>query len=333
MGRTDFHSRTRNLFFIVICCLASLMFSEPALAQAGLARGRVEGTVVDPSGAAVPAADITVRNQSTGVSTTVPSDAEGRFAALSLAPGSYEVTVSKAGFDKLVLKDIAVKVGTTATLRPQLKVGQAAETVTVTGNAPLVDTAQTSMATVVDTQAIESLPLNGRDFTDFVLLTPGATTDGEFGNISFHGLAGNYNNYTVDGGNNNNAFYAQAIGRGTIPYQFSQDIVQEFQVVSTGFEAEFGQSGGGVVNTVTKSGTNQVHGDAYYYILHSALNANDSIDNSLGIPKPSNRRQQFGGTLGGPIARDRLFYIGNYEGQVRNEPVTVNDGPAPGDPR
>ena len=146
--------------------------------------------------------------------------------------------------------------------------------------------------------------------------------------VSFNGISGNFNNYTVDGGNNNNAFFSQQIGRGTIPFQFSEDIVQEFQVNTNGYEAEFGQSGGGLVNTVTKSGGNALHGDAYYYVLDSAMNANDSINNQLGIPKPPNRRQQFGGTVGGPIVKDKLFYLANYEGQIRNEPVTVNNSPA-----
>ena len=126
---------------------------------------------------------------------------------------------------------------------------------------PLVDTTRSSISSVIGQSSIENLPLNGRDFTDFVLLTPGATTDGEFGMVSFNGIAGNFNNYTVDGGNNNNAFFSQQIGRGTIPFQFSEDIVQEFQVNTAGYEAEFGQSGGGLVNTVTKSGGNQFHGD------------------------------------------------------------------------
>jgi hypothetical protein len=172
------------------------------------------------------------------------------------------------------------------------------------------------------------LPLNGRNFTDFALLTPGATTDGDFGMISFNGIAGNFNNYTVDGGNNNNAFFAQQIGRTSIPFQFSEDVIQEFQVTSTGYEAEFGQAGGGLVNSVTKSGGNMVHGDGYYYIQDSAFSANDFIDNSKGIAKPSDRRQQFGGTIGGPIKKDRLFYLANYEGQVRNEPLTVNNSAA-----
>jgi len=207
-------------------------------------------------------------------------------------------------------------------------VGSVDVKVEVNADTPLVDTTRSSVSSMIGQSSIENLPLNGRDFTDFVLLTPGATTDGEFGMVSFNGISGNFNNYTVDGGNNNNAFFSQQIGRGTIPFQFSEDIVQEFQVNTSGYEAEFGQSGGGLVNTVTKSGGNQVHGDAYYYVLDSALNANDSINNQLGIPKPPNRRQQFGGTVGGPLRKDKLFYLVNYEGQVRNEPVTINDEPA-----
>jgi len=305
-----------------------LMLSPTAVhSQSASATGRLEGTVTDSTGAAVPDADITVRNQNTGISTTLQSGAEGDFIFLYLDPGTYEVSIQKAGFNKLVLKDITVTVGTRAIIHPQLAIGRIETTISVSATTPLVDTAESSLGTVVDQQSIESLPLNGRNFTDFALLTPGATTDGDFGMISFNGVAGNFNNYTVDGGNNNNAFFAQQIGR-TIPFQFSEDVIREFEVTSAGFEAEFGQAGGGLVNTVTKSGTNEVHGDTYYYILDSATSANDKINEGQGIAKPHNRRQQFGGTVGGPLIHDRLFYLGNYEGQVRNEPLTVNDGPA-----
>lgn len=283
---------------------------------------------MDSSGGAIPSAIVTARNIATGASFTQPSDDSGHFLFLYLAPGHYEVTVEKHGFEHLVVADVVINVGTTSNLRPQLAVGKVETKVTVTAQAPLVDPAQSALATVVTRQSIDNLPLNGRNFTDFALLTPGATTDGDFGMVSFNGIAGNFNNYTVDGGNNNNAFFSQQIGRTSIPYQFSEDVIQEFQVTSTGFEAEFGQAGGGLVNSITRSGTNDVHGDGYYYILDSAFNANDAINNSLGIPNPSNRRQQFGGSIGGPIQRDKIFYLVNYEGQLRNEPLTVNDAPA-----
>jgi len=149
-----------------------------------------------------------------------------------------------------VLKDITITVGTRAIIHPQLSLGKIDIAVSVSAETPLVDTATSSLGTVVDQSSIESLPLNGRNFTDFALLTAGATTDGDFGMISFNGVSGNFNNYTVDGGNNNNAFFSQQIGRTSIPYQFSEDVIREFQVTSTGFEAEFGQAGGGVVNIV-----------------------------------------------------------------------------------
>ncbi len=319
---------TRVLCITFFFAFALSLLSPFGQAQSAAATGRLEGTVTDSSGAAIGDADVSVSNQNTGVSTSVRSSAEGEFVVLYLDPGTYEVSIRKNGFGKLVLKDITVSVGTRAILHPQLSVGKVESTVTVSAETLLVDTAESSLGTVVNHRSIESLPLNGRNFTDFALLTPGATTDGDFGMISFNGVAGNYNNYTVDGGNNNNAFFAQQIGRTSIPYQFSEDVIREFQVTSTGFEAEFGQSGGGLVNTVTKSGTNKVHGDGYYYILDSATSANDKINEQQGIPKPHNRRQQIGGTIGGPLVRDRWFYLGNFESQIRNEPLTVNNGPA-----
>src|SRR6266436_2970090 len=312
------------VFLFVLICPAG------TFGQTASASGRLEGLVLDSAGAAVPGATVVITNKETSVSTTLKTDEEGHFVALYLPPGVYEVSVEKEGFQKQVLQDTAVEVGTTTTLHPRLTVGHVETSVIVSASAVAVDPTQSSLGTVVDNQSIQSLPLNGRNFTDFALLTPGATTDGDFGMISFNGIAGNFNNYTVDGGNNNNAFFAQQIGRTSIPFQFSEDVIQEFQVTSTGYEAEFGQAGGGLVNSVTKSGGNIVHGDGYYYIQDSAFSANDSINKSLvvPIPKPPNRRQQFGGTIGGPIKKDRLFYLANYEGQVRNEPLTVNDSAA-----
>src|SRR5581483_8939164 len=314
-----------RLSILVVAVFAPICYMH---AQSAAATGRLEGTVTDQTGAAIARTAITVRNQNTGVASNVESSADGEFSALNLEPGNYEVSFQKSGFANLILRDVNIMVGTRTVIKPQLTVGRAAETVTVTGQTPLVDTAASSLGTVVGQESIQSLPLNGRNFTDFALLTPGATTDGDFGMISFNGMSGNYNNYTVDGANNNNAFFEQQIGRTSIPYQFSEDVIREFQVTSTGFEAEFGQSGGGLVNTVTKSGTDNLHGDGYYYILDSATSSNDRINDNLGIPKPHDRRQQFGGTIGGPIVHDRLFYLVNYEGQVRNEPLTVNDAPA-----
>jgi hypothetical protein len=273
----------RIQFFVLVSVLILATFAN---GQSSLATGRVEGTVVDSSGAAVEGSTVLVENQDTGISITQKSDSSGRFVFLNVPPGSYQVTVQKPGFKIDVSKGVQVNVGTTTNLQRELIVGAQDMTVSVVAEVPLVDTTQSGLSAVVDQRAISTLPLNGRNFTDFVKLTPGASTDGDFGMISFNGLAGNYNNYTVDGANDNNAFFEQQIGRTSIPFQFSEDIVQEFQVTSTGFDAEFGQAGGGVVNTVTKSGTNQFHGDGYYYILDSALDANDKVNEENGSQSP-----------------------------------------------
>ncbi len=308
--------------------LSAVLVLAPSIlhSQASSDSGRIEGSVVDSSGALIAGAQITVSNRDTGIPTSVRSDSKGHFDVLSLAPGHYTVVFASAGFGSVEMKEVVVKVGSTSTLEPHLQVGLSETQVEVTAET-LIDTQQSAISSVINRQSIEALPLNGRNFTDFTLLTPGATTDGQ-GMVSFNGVAGNFNNYSVDGANNNNAFFSQQIGRTSIPFQFSEDVIQEFQVTSSGFEAEFGQAGGGLVNSVTRSGTNEVHGDGYYYILDSGLNANDPINKSLSIAKPSNRRQQFGGTLGGPIKKDKVFFIANYEGQVRNEPLTVNNAPA-----
>jgi len=220
--------------------LVFFMLSPTALySQSASATGRLEGTVTDSTGAAVSGANITVRNQNTGISASLQSGGEGDFTFLYLDPGTYEVSIQKTGFNKFLLKDVIITVGTRANIHPQLAVGGFETTISVSGTAPLVDSAESSLGTVVDQQSIDSLPLNGRNFTDFALLTPGATTDGDFGMISFNGVAGNFNNYTVDGGNNNNAFFAQQIGR-TIPFQFSEDVIREFQVTSTGLRPSSG---------------------------------------------------------------------------------------------
>ena len=306
----------------------ALIGAVSVAAQSSSASGRLDGYVTDPSGRAVAGVVVTARNTATGEASSQQTDDRGYFLFLYLSPAHYDVSVNKSGFAPLTLNNVVISLGTTSTLHPRLALGVVETVVSVSADAPLVDTSQSALATVVGRQSIASLPLNGRNFTDFALLTPGATSDGDFGMVSFNGVAGNFNNYTVDGGNNNNAFFAQQIGRTSVPYQFSEDVIQEFQVTSTGFQAEFGQAGGGLVNSVTRSGTNNFHGDAYYYILDSALDANDAINRANGIPKPANRRQQFGATLGGPIRHDKIFYLVNYEGQVRNEPLTVNNNPA-----
>ncbi len=186
---------------LLVCGIGALgWITEPAAAQSGLGSGRIEGTVLDSSGAIVAKAEVTAQNDSTGLSATQMSVSNGYFLFPYLPPGTYHVTIEKAGFKTTKLFNVVVEVGTTVSLRPQLAVGSVDTKVEVSADAPLVDTTRSSVSSVIGQSSIENLPLNGRDFTDFVLLTPGATTDGEFGMVSFNGISGNFNNYTVDGG-------------------------------------------------------------------------------------------------------------------------------------
>jgi hypothetical protein len=311
----------------LLALLCALVPAKGAFAQASSSTGRIEGTVTDSTGGAIAGATVTARNTATGIAARQTTDNTGHYVFTNLAPGSYEVSFEKQGFTGQPMKAL-VTVGTTTSLQAVLAVGNIETRVEVEASQPLVDPSTSSISSVIGQETIGTLPLNGRNFVDYVLLTPGVTTDGDFGMVSFNGIAGNFNNYSVDGANDNNGFFSQQVGRGTIPFQFSEDVIQEFQVTSNGFEAEFGQAGGGLVNSVTKSGANDLHGDAYYYFLDSALNANDAINIERGIAKPANRRHQFGASLAGPVIKDKLFYFVNYEGQLRNEPVTVNNSPA-----
>jgi hypothetical protein len=220
ISRSCFVPRQSGLALLIFALGTLFLWQSPTRAQAGAGTGRIEGTVTDSSGAVVPGAQVAAREESTNITASVTSEDDGHFIFLYLAPGSYDISVKKDGFDSAQIQHVEVRVGTTSSVRPQLKIGNVSVTVSVSADAPLVDPTQSALSSVVDKRSIESLPLNGRNFTDFVLLTPGATTDGDFGMVSFNGMAGNFNNYMVDGANDNNAFFQQQIGRTSIPFQF-----------------------------------------------------------------------------------------------------------------
>src|SRR5260370_25089405 len=188
---------------LVLVCILPIATSNIIMAQSSAASGRIEGTIVDVSGAVITSVSVTVRSVTAKTSVTQQSDSTGHSGFLSIAPGHYDVSIEKSGFHSTIVHDVIVNVGTTTTLRPQLTIGAMETKVTVTAEA-LVDVTQSALATVIDRQNIDSLPLNGRNFTDFALLTPGATTDGD-GMVSFNGIAGNFNNSSIDGGSHNNA--------------------------------------------------------------------------------------------------------------------------------
>jgi hypothetical protein len=308
-------SRTNLLAFVTVAVLtAGASFAQTAGA------GTITGVLTDQSGAAVPAASVLVHSTDTGIDRTTTSNDAGIYFTTFLQPGHYEVSVSKAGFAKLIRKDLLLQVGQTLSIDFSMPVQTTQEQVTVTAQEPLIDTEKTEQSQVVSRTLVENLPLIGRRWDNFVLLTPGVTTDG--GLVSYRGISGLYNNNSVDGANNNQAFFSEARGRSTVPYTYSLDSLQEFQVSASNYSAEFGQAAGGVVNAITKSGTNAYHGDLFYYLRYPALNALDPFNKSQGIYTPSiHQFQQFGGSVGGPIIKDKLFFFLTYDGSRKVFPI------------
>ena len=301
----------RQVLTVIVC----LCFAGAALGQqAGL--GSITGVVQDASGAVIPAAKVTVANESKGITRNLETNAEGIFSAPSLTPsGGYSIKVDAQGFAPYELKDVVLQVGQQLNIQVPLAVSGAAQTVEVTSGAPIVETTKTGVSQVVNTEQIDNLPINGRRVDSFVLLTPGVTNDGQFGLISFRGVAGG-NTFLTDGNDTTNTFYNENAGRTRISSQISQDAVQEFQVLSNGYSAEYGRAIGGVINTVTRSGTNDFHGTGYWFFRNRTLNARDRY----AAFNPPEYRHQAGGSLGGPIKKDKLFFFFNGEITRRNFP-------------
>jgi len=314
----------KNLSVALLTLLTLAGTSVRVLAQSATAS--IEGTVVDQAGAVLPGVTITVVQVDTGLTRTSTTDADGLFRLLLLPVGGYELTADLSGFAPRKQSDIRLTVGQALTLRVQMAVKGVSETVDVVGSTPVIETGRSQVSSTVTEVAVQNLPVNGRNFIDFALLTPGVTRDVRTGDISFAGQRGTLNSLVVDGADNNNTFFGQTSGRtgsGRAPYQFSQDAVKEFQVNSNSFSAEYGRAGGAVINVVTKSGTNQFSGSVFEFYRDKALNANNAINELNNRPKSPYHYHQFGGTLGGPIRRNRDFFFVNYDGQRNTQPNLV----------
>ncbi len=304
----------KRTFSLFVC---SLLFSASAFAQAVAGLGAVSGTVRDASGAVVPDASVVLANEAKGIRRTMQTTDAGVFAAPALTPSSgYSLTVTKQGFGTWEARDFDVQVGQTVDFKVNLQVLAAATKVDVTAEAPLVEDTKSGVTATVDQSQIDNLPINGRRVDSFVLMTPAVTNDGEFGLISFRGIAMG-NSFLTDGNDTTESFYNENAGRTRIGSQLSQDAVQEFQVLSDGFSAEFGRAMGGVVNTITRSGTNNLHGTGYWYFRNRTLEAADRYANGQKGPE---YRHTAGFSLGGPIKKDKLFYFVNYDYTDRNFP-------------
>lgn len=317
-----------SIKFLTMFVLSLVLGFGQVFAQSTVTGG-ITGKISDPQGAVVPNATVTVTNTGTNSAVTVNTTNDGAYRVTNLQPGTYRVGVAAGGFANANAENVIVEVGKSTPVDIALTVGETTAEVEVTAEAPVINTNDASNTTNINQVSINELPINGRRASNFVLLTPGVAPDGNFGLISFRGISGLLNNSTIDGGDNNQAFFSEERGRTRINYSISQDAVREFSVNTSNYSAEFGRAAGGVVNTVTKSGTNEFHGSLFYYLRDNEWGARNplsfpSANNPTG--KPEDVRHQFGGSVGGPIVKDRLFFFFSYDQQKRNFPAVAAPG-------
>jgi outer membrane receptor protein involved in Fe transport len=318
---------SRILLIVVTLTLCAFT----AFSQSQSTTGNIEGRVVDQNGAVVPGVAVAATNQDTGFGKTVMTDADGNYIFVLLPPGNYRVEVGAAkGFAAAKYENVKVTVGAKTSLEVTLNAGSSEVVVDVNAEGQGVETTRTSISSTVDEHRVINLPTNGRNFLDFATLTPGVIRDPtRAGDLAVGGQKGTLNSIQIDGASSDNTFFGQSSGRtgsGRAPSQFSVDTVKEFQVNQNGFSAEFGRAAGAVINVVTKSGTNKFSGSAFEYFRDESLNARNPNLVALNRPKPPGQINQFGGTFGGPIKKDKIFFFGAYEGQRSKlpNPVVLN---------
>jgi Carboxypeptidase regulatory-like domain/TonB dependent receptor len=320
----------RSLFIV---CLGLLLAS--GIWAQSTTDGAIGGIVTDPSGAIVPGAMATSTNLGTSRTSSATTDGAGRYLIGHLQPGTYSLEITAKGFGGFKATSIIVEVGRATPLDATLGVEAQHEIVMATAEAPVLVTDRADFTTNINSTSLENLPMNGRRWSFYALSTPGAVADGGFGLVSFRGISGLLNNNTVDGADNNQAFFSEERGRTRISYSTSEAAIQEFQINTSNYSAEYGRAAGGVVNAVTKSGTNQIHGQAFWYLRSSdwgAINPfsfkKETINGVLtNVPfLPEDKRHQFGGGIGGSIIKDKLFFFFSADQQLRPFPATANSG-------
>src|SRR6266699_3491112 len=323
--------------FSVMAILAITILSTNQ-AHAQVAGAMLSGTITDPSGAAIAGAKVAVANKATGVTRDVTTDTAGFYSAPNLLPGPYEVTASASGFSATKQPDLTLTVGAPQVLNVSLKIGEASQTVVVTEAAPLVQLGSSTISAEIESTTVRELPLNGRDWASLATLSPGVNaieTQMPFENGAVRGNRGfgaqltiaggrpTQNNYRLDGLSIND--YGNGGPGSVLGVNLGVDAIQEFSVLTGNYSAEYGRTSGGVVNAISKSGTNAFHGDIYEFLRNDKLDANDFFSNASGQPKPPYKRNQFGAAAGGPIRKDRTFIFGDYEG-IRQSQGILSSG-------
>src|SRR3989454_138908 len=298
----------RSILFVLAFCLA---MASLAWGQSQITTGTIQGEVADEKGGLVPGATVEIKNLDTNFSRTETTGPDGRFTFLLLPPGRYTVTISKPGFATIVQENVNLTVGQSLSLPVGMKISAVAERIVVTAT-PTIEVSKTESSSTLDQLTVSTTPILGRKFEDLLTLTPGVSIvqgpDGD--EINFNGQRGIFNNISLDGGDYNNGFFGEQFGGQRAAIDITLDAVKEFQVVASGASAEFGRTAGGVVNVITKSGTNEVHGSVFEYFRTEALAAATSD----GKPLKDFRRNQFGGSVGGPIVKNKMFFFGAAEG-------------------
>ena len=324
---------------LVTVTLLAASFSALLYAQS-TTDGAIGGTVYDTNGAVVANAKIVVHNNGTNAEKTLTTNDSGYYRVTNLASGTYTVSVTLQGFAPYKAEQVIVEVGSVTDLSPRLGVGSTTEMVNVTAEAPQVNTVSADFAPTLNQEAISNLPINGGRWSNFAMLTPGVVSDSNgFGLLSFRGISTLLNNNTVDGADNNQAFFSEERGRTRAGYSTPKSAIDEFQVNTSNYSSEYGRSAGGVINTVTKSGTNGIHGETYFYDrdnVWGAANAFTAISVPTSTPgvftpqnfKPTDWRKMAGGAVGGPVVKDKLFFFVAYDWYHRNFPgVAVASNP------
>ena len=317
---------------IIAVLLGMALWGQLAVAQ--VATGSITGVVQDETGGVVPGAAVTVRNTDTGISRALTTDAQGRYQALNLNPGNYEVEGQSTGFQTELRRGIQITVGRQAVVNLSMRVGAVTESVEVTGEAPLIETRTSTLGALVGQQTIESMPLNGRSWDQLALLQTGITVYGggsgkSFGDstgtkFSVAGSRSYSNSFLLDGTDING--HGNSTPGGAAGTNLGVDAIREFQIITNAFSAEHGRATGAVVSAVTKSGTNQFHGSVFEFLRNDNLDAAeygffDDPENNV-VARPPFVQNQFGGSVGGPIKRDRTFFMAAYEAlrKRRGEP-------------
>jgi Carboxypeptidase regulatory-like domain len=307
---------------VVLAICLNLFWSTQSEAQ--VSGATLSGLVTDPSGASIANATVSIKDLGTGTVREITSNGEGFYSAPNLLPGSYEISASAAGFAKVVQKGITLTVGAQQSLNLSLKPGKVSEVIDVMGTPPDVQTTTTAVSSTVDSRTVRELPLNGRDWTSLATLEPGVASIPNQATTSFNANKGNrgFGNQLTDSGHrpNENSYrlngisindYTNAAPGGSTGLNLGVDAIQEFSVITTGYTAEYGRTSGAVINAITKSGTNQIHGTGFFFDRDSVFDARNYFDGPTIAPF---RRIQFGGSAGGPIIKDRTFIFGSYEG-------------------